>query len=102
MGETLLFSTDAEGVVKSKLYLDKDGNFIFNDGADNAVRFSKLEEKINELTDKLDNHVHPDVIVSVSGGSGNPAVGVTGSSGSSVTDFTTDISTSKIEEIKVP
>ena len=51
-GETLLYSTDADGAIKSKLYLNDQGQFIFNDGTDNAVRYSALETAYNELNSK--------------------------------------------------
>lgn len=66
-GETMLYSTDDEGNIKSKVYLDKDGVFTFNDGDKEAARNGdKVTVTIPAGT----------FIVSVSGGSGAPAVGV--------------------------
>lgn len=108
-GETILFSTDAEGNLLSKLYLDKDGNFIFNDGEDFAVRYSALETAYNQLksevdqlitdTNQLKSHGHP-VSVDPNTGTGattaiTPVIPVQQPS-------TGDITPSKVEEIKVP
>lgn len=105
MGETLLFSTDAEGAIKSTVLLDTEGNFIFNDGADNAVRYSELEtaynavnDKLNDLITKYNAHIH----VTTATVSATAIPGVISPTTSSETPSTGDITPSKIEEIKVP
>lgn len=102
-GEKLLYSTDADGVIQCKLFLDTEGNFIFNDGEDFAVRYSALETaydelkgKVNDLITAYNAHVHNFVGV----GPGNP--GVTVVTTSTAAPSTGDITPSKIEEIKVP
>ena len=66
-GETLLYSTDEDGAIKGKCYIDDQGVFTFNDGTKEAARNGdKVTVTIPTGT----------FIVSVSGGSGSPAVGV--------------------------
>ncbi len=110
-GETLLFSTNEDGSIQSKLFLDTEGNFIFNDGEDFAVRYSELETAYNQLRDDFDalvgdynSHTHDGVIVAVVPGTGG-ASGTSGSSGTTSaegSESTGDITPSKIEEINVP
>lgn len=54
---------------------------IFNKGENGMVRIEKLTEKLNELVKTFRNHVHSGVITQVSGGSGTPAVGTPGNTG---------------------
>lgn len=90
---------------KNRIYFRK-GKITFKiddiEGGDFAVRFNELESKINELNNLLNNHVHDGVIVSVSGGSGAPAVGTPGSSNPPTTDLSIDISDAKIDKIELP
>lgn len=44
------------------------------------VKIEELTKQLNELIDKFNNHTHSGVIISVSGGSGAPAVGIKGNS----------------------
>lgn len=53
----------------------------FNKGENGAVHIVGLTTKINELVTWCKTHKHGGIIKSVSGGSGAPAVGVTGASG---------------------
>ena len=53
-GETLVYSTDENGVVQSKILLSADGKFSFNDGTDNAVRYSELETALNNFKTSID------------------------------------------------
>ena len=103
IGEKILYSRDSDGNIKSKLYLNNAGEFIFNDGSDNAVRYSKLEQAFNQLKQDFDNfvssvygsHTHivttPDTI----NGTASPTT-------AQGTPSTADITGSKIEEIKLP
>lgn len=51
-GERKLYSQDG-GVIKSFVYLKKDGQMILNGTGDYAVRFNKLKETIDELQDDI-------------------------------------------------
>lgn len=104
-GEKLLYSTDADGVVKCKLFLDTEGNFIFNSGSDNAVRYSALETAFNQLKTDFENlvtaynsHIH--ITTATVGATAVP--GVISPTTSTGSPSTADITPSKIEEIKVP
>lgn len=66
VGETRLFSEDANGNVVFYLHLKNDGTAEFNGAADNLVRFSELESGFNQLRDDFNNlvtifnaHIHP-------------------------------------------
>lgn len=112
-GETLIYSTDADGVVQSKILLGIDGTFIFNDGEDNAVRYSELETAFNQLKQDFDQHV-TDVNTFISTVYGththtvttpdtiNGTASPTTAQGTPSNPSTADITPSKIEEIKVP
>lgn len=86
-----------------KIELDKDGNVIINEGTDNSVRYSKLKEEFDKLKQDLNNfitsvynaHTHPYVDSPV--GASNTSATLTLGTAS-----TADISSSKIDEIKVP
>ena len=111
-GEKLLYSTDAEGVVKCKIFMDAEGNFIFNDGEDFAVRYSELETAFNQLKSDFDTlvsnynttvttfnaHVHVVTTPDTINGTASPTL-TPGANGST---STADITPAKIEEIKVP
>lgn len=58
-GETRLYSTTEDGKTKLfDVYLDTNGNCVFNEGTDNAVAFERLKTEFNELKDKFNNHIH--------------------------------------------
>ncbi len=60
---------------------------IINGGSNGGlVIVDGLVSKINELVTKFNEHTHSDVIVEVTGGSGSPAVGVPGTSGTTTTE----------------
>lgn len=103
-GETRLFSLDSQGTLKAYLWLKNDGNLLLNGDADNAVRFSKLEEGFNKLKDDFNNlvtkyntHTHP--VDKVQAGTSLITSSITTNSG---TSSTASIAASKIETVKVP
>lgn len=53
-GEKKIYSSDA-GEIKAYIHLKKNGDVIINGDADNAVRFSKLKETIDELQQDVNN-----------------------------------------------
>lgn len=65
-------------ITNNKVTLTAD-NIEFNGGKlGGLIKIEKLTEKVNALVDTFNKHVHPGVVISVSGGSGAPAVGVPG------------------------
>lgn len=103
-GETLAYSTDADGAVQATHLLTNDGNHVFNDGTDWAVRFSELETAFNQLRDDHDAlvasynaHVHPVPGVSTGGGSTTSSPTT-----STETPSTADVSGAKVEEVQLP
>lgn len=99
-GETRFFSVDSNGSLKAYVWLKNDGNLLLNGDADNAVRFSKLEEgfnklksDLNDLIGKYNSHTHTGVQTG-GGSSGNtPTV---------ATPSTASIAGAKIETVKTP
>lgn len=64
------------------LQCSKAKKIVFNGGElGGLVKIQELTDKLNELVDWCKNHKHTGVITAVSGGSGAPAVGTTGVSG---------------------
>lgn len=99
-GEKRIFSVDGDGELSQQIILRNDGTMEIGGDADFMVRYSELETAFNQLKDDFDAHKHDGVVISVSGGSGAPAVGVTGESGAPTATTSADISGAKIEEIK--
>jgi len=107
-GERELYSSAVEAdalVRKAKHRFKKNGKHIFNDGEDDAVRYSVLEEAFNELLDshnalvdfvnqKLIAHTH----TAPTGGTSPPLPPITTPANRSLAD----ISDAKVEDIKVP
>jgi hypothetical protein len=108
-GETRVYSTDADGELKAYIWCKNDGTLLLNGDADNAVRYSKLEEAYNQLKDDHDAlvdkvteflthykaHTHP--VSGAVAGATTPPVTITDPQHS-----TGDISDAKIDEIKTP
>ncbi len=99
-GEREIYSTDNPVTAKqARIKWAKNGDVIVNEGTDNAVRYSKLEEAFNQLQDDFDNfvttvynvHQHPTAAV---GPPSNPSV--TGAAS------TADITDAKIDDVLVP
>lgn len=88
VGEMRIFSTDANGVVKTFIFLQNDGIMEIGGDVDNMVRFSDLETGFNQL--KSDFNAF---LVHVHGVAGTPPV-------PPATPSTASIAASKIDEIK--
>lgn len=61
-GEAILYSYDASGNVLSSCKVNKDGEFIVNDGSRSAVAFDKLKEGFDQLKSDFNaflTHMHP-------------------------------------------
>lgn len=102
-GETLIISQNTQGEVKATIKLVGDGNMELNGNADNAVRYSKLEEAYNQLKSDHDNlvaqfnaHMHP------TAATGPPSTPTPVPGNIPVEPSTGNIEPSKIDEIKVP
>lgn len=99
-GETRIYATNTAGSsVVMYLHLKNDGTANFGGTADNLVRYSDLEtgfndlkSKVNDLITKYNSHTH---ILTLSAGTGTAAPTAT-----TETPSTSDISGSKINEIK--
>jgi phage gp45-like len=48
-GEAILYSMDANGVIKASCLVNKSGEFVINDGTDYGVKYSALETAFNQL-----------------------------------------------------
>jgi hypothetical protein len=99
-GETEIYSS-SDGEKLAKVRCTSDGKTRVNDGDDNAVRFSKLEEAYNDVQSKLNAlivtfiaHVHPGVT------SGSASTGVTPPP--SPQESSTPIAPAKIDNFEVP
>lgn len=54
IGETRLYSTDADGLLKAYVWLKNDGVMHLSGDADFVVSFNNLKEEFNKLQDKWD------------------------------------------------
>jgi hypothetical protein len=98
IGETRIFSTDENGVLKTYHWLKNDGTHEIGGNTDFMVRYSKLEEAFNELKNKFNTHVqnynthvHPGVTAGGASSAATPAVS---------TESAANIALAKISQIK--
>jgi hypothetical protein len=102
-GEIRVYSTNTDGdELKASMLLDNDGNVVFNDGEDTAVRFSKLKEAFDQLKSDFDNHVNKWNTFASAYVPGGPTVQGTPPTAANANTTTADIDPAEIEEIKVP
>lgn len=88
-GETRLFSTDDEGNLKFYLWLKNDGTMQIGGTSDNAVRYQKLDDGLQQFKDDIQAQLALIATgIAAAGGSYSPGV------------LNVDISQSKIEEVK--
>lgn len=100
-GEKRIFSLKEDGSISFEIYLKKDGSCVIGPGAaDNAVRYSKLEQAFNQLKGEFNAlvalynaHVHV-----TPAGVPSPATPPVPPAQSS----TANIAPAKIDEVKVP
>ena len=98
VGETRVFSTDSDGVLKTYIHLLNSGNMEIGGNADNMVRYSQMAASVNEL--KSDINLIKSLFtawVPVSGDGG--AVLKTAVTTWASTTLVEDISGAKINEI---
>lgn len=103
-GELFIYSV-VDGVVKSSILLNRDGELIVNEGTDFAVRFSELKAGYDELKTDFNNlvtkynaHIH--VTTATIGASATP--GTIAPTTSSGTSSTASIDDSKVDKVKLP
>jgi hypothetical protein len=96
VGETRLFSTDANGVLKMYVHVKNNGTIEFGGNSDNLVRFSELQTGFDNLKTDLNTfisvfnaHVHP-----------TPS-GVSSPTATQGTVSAASISGAKINELKI-
>jgi hypothetical protein len=101
IGETRLFSTDGNGVLKTYIHLKNDGTQEIGGNADNLVRYSVLKSEYDKTKDALD------AIMSVltgapinEPGSGSPSALQAALLAALTGKSTGDITGAKIEQIK--
>jgi len=108
VGETRIFSTNADGVEQISLHLKNDGTAEFGGNEDNFVRFRELRQGFNALVNDFNAlvtehntlvflfnaHVHAGVTV------GAGVTGTTATPGTDAASTSASIDASKIDEIK--
>lgn len=101
VGETRLFSTDQNGVLKTYLWLKNDGTILLGGDQNNLTRFQQLEEGFNKLKEDhnklvqaFNSHMHATAAI------GPPSVPTAVPDVIPATPSTADISGAKIDEIK--
>ena len=93
IGETRVYSTDKDGVLKASIHLKNDETIEINGNSDNMVRFSELETAFNQL--KTDFNAHSHITTATVGATPTPGVIAPPTAPSSA-----DISGAKIDKIK--
>lgn len=96
-GELRFFSQDDDGDEQTYIFLKKDGSIEIGGDSDNAIRYSEMKTAFDTLRDDLNNlinlynaHIHP-----TPSGPSSPTVSLG-------TPSVADMTSSKIDEIKVP
>lgn len=89
-GERKFYSRDSVGNVQATIYLKDDGTVEINVGSNHAVQYESLLTEFNALKDDYNAHKHTGVTTGA------------GTSGITDTENTSDITTTKIDSIKVP
>ncbi len=84
-GETRIYSTDENGVLKSTVYLKDDETLELMGDVNFAVKFNELQTAFDELKLKFNTHIHP-----ASSGTTSPTT----------TPSTANISAAKNDKIK--
>lgn len=111
-GEYRIYSLGPDGeTLATYMWLKTDGTIEIGGDARTAVKFQELKtafdelkQDFNDLVDHVDNHEHDGVIVTVSGGSGGPAIGTPGSSNpptSNATPSVADIDPAEQPNVKL-
>jgi len=56
-GEAILYSMDANGVIKASCLVNKSGEFVINNGTDYGVKFNELQTAFNQLKSDLNTFI---------------------------------------------
>jgi hypothetical protein len=109
VGDKVIYSTDADGNVKTRIYLRNDGTVevkgdtvVFQDGEDFAVRYSKLQSEFDELKERFNSLVSTWNTFATAYVPGSPSTLGTPPTASTATQSSADITQAKIDKIKVP
>lgn len=97
IGENVALSVDQEEITYkngqvslkingSAVELSANAITLNGGGLDGLVKINDITTKLNELVETFNSHTHSGVITAVSGGSGNPAVGIPGNSATTTLD----------------
>ena len=105
-GEKILYSRDSSGGVKGKLYINKSGEFVFNDGTDYAVAFEDLKTAMDNFKTSIESSITSAIASAIVGhthisnGAGvatNPGIGA-----GAVPPVVVNIDLSKVEKVRLP
>lgn len=91
IGEHRSFSTDAQGNLKTFIWLKNDGTIQLGGTADNVVRFIALDNELQNLAGFINQELQ------------KIATGITGAGGSyTPANCSIDISSAKVDQLKTP
>tara|TARA_Y100001951_G_scaffold99134_1_gene100728 strand:+ start:505 stop:996 length:492 start_codon:yes stop_codon:yes gene_type:complete len=90
-GEKRIFSLKPDGTLSIDLYLKNDGTMEIGSNADNAVRYSKLNDALKAQDQKINMELAKIATAISSLGGTYP-----------IQNISTDISQSKVEQVKIP
>jgi hypothetical protein len=99
IGEHRIFSTDADGAVKTFIWLKNDGAMQLGGTAKNLVRFQELEDGFNQLRDDLNSFIQQYNTFAVAYIPGGPSVVGSPPTAPQGTASNANITGAKIDEI---
>lgn len=109
VGEKVIYSTDKDGNVKTRIYLRNDGtvevksdNLVIQDGEDFAVKYNELQSEFDELKGKLNDLITEWNTFATTYVPGGPSTQGTPATVSTATKSNADITKVKVESIKLP
>lgn len=105
-GESIQFSMDNDGNIKSSVIAKSNGDVTINEGTDYAVAYNGLKKEFNELNDKFNTHIanynlhtHPVPFAQAISVVAVPSSGV---STIQSTGSNADINTVKVDTVRLP
>jgi hypothetical protein len=101
-GEIFFYSVNASGTILSSALLNKNGEFIINDGARSAAAFDKLKEGFDELKSDVNDLIAKWNAFATAYVPGSPTVQGTPPTAATSSTSTASIDDAEVDEVLLP